>query len=69
MKQYKIVYKLNGRWCFFVFNYNTEEEMKDKRQEWKTRTITPYNKVEIIWFGDNEDYDYGSYREIKQDFD
>lgn len=56
--QYKIVYYLNGKLCFSIFNYNTEEEMKEKGRQWKERTMTTYNNVKVVWSGELTDQDY-----------
>lgn len=61
MEQYKIVFKLNGTWSFSVFNYRTEDEKTNKLKEWKDRHVSPYNKIEVIWHGNIEDYNYGVY--------
>ena len=48
---YKVNYKINGQYDSYVFNYKTEEEKDGKLKEWKQEFATPYNKIEILWYG------------------
>lgn len=48
---YKVNYKINGQYGSYVFNYKTEEEKDGKLKEWKDEHLTPYNKIEILWYG------------------
>jgi len=53
---YKIVFKLNHRWSFSVFKYEDEAEKKTKLEKWKAEHVNPYNKIEVIWHGLEEEY-------------
>ena len=64
MEQYKIVFKKNGSWCFSVFNYKDEQEKAEKLKRWKDENVSPYNKLEVIWHGIAEEYDYGIYENL-----
>lgn len=55
MNWYKIVFKLNNKWSFSVFNYSDDYEKKSKLEKWKTDHITPYNQVQVIWHGEYDD--------------
>lgn len=56
---YKIVFKKNGNWSFSVFKYEDEAEKKTKLERWKSEHVNPYNKIEVIWHGLDEEYNYG----------
>lgn len=58
---YKIVFKKNGNWSFSVFKYEDETEKKTKLERWKADHVSPYNKIEVIWHGLEEEYQYGFY--------
>lgn len=61
MDWYKIVFKKNGNWSFSVFKYADETEKKTKLERWKSEHVNPYNKIEVIWHGLDEEYNYGVY--------
>jgi hypothetical protein len=54
MKSFKIVFKLNSRWCASVFHYANESEKQEKLKLWKAEHVNAYDKLEVISF--DEDY-------------
>lgn len=58
MKQFKITFKLNGRYCTSVFCYANDQQKEEKIKAWKEEHMTRYNEVQVLsWI---EDWDNGT---------
>jgi hypothetical protein len=65
MKQFKIVFKLNGRYSASVFNYANDQEKDEKLKEWKQEHLTAYNDVQVLSY--IEDWDNGTTDRVTSD--
>jgi hypothetical protein len=48
-----------------VFSYESEDEKKAKLQRWKDEHVSPYNKIEVIWHGLEEEYNENIIKDAK----
>jgi hypothetical protein len=55
MECYKLIISKNGVLMNYVFSAKDDQQKAEKLKDWKDENITPYDKVELLFFGTLEE--------------